>query len=89
MNGRLLKPDDVMRILGCKADKARDVMRRMPHVDLSGTGRRAVLRVWEADLIDWLNEQSQEAPRPKRVPKQQRKRNLEGPKLIPHRKEAI
>ena len=80
---RLLKPSEVAEQLGCGVDKARLLMGRMKHLDLSaGNGIRRDLRVWERDLVSWITENMSD-PMPER---KKGRKPTKKPALIPYRK---
>ena len=85
---KLLKPADVMQIVGCKRDKALSIMRQCDHIDLSD-GRRANLRVREVDLLGWLDSKTVTPKEAEKAVKRPVKAIPRGSvKLIPYKKEA-
>lgn len=90
---KLLTRQDIERLFGCKKDKALELMRKMPHLNI-GTAKKPVLRVRAEVASTWLhaNEVKPEDQKPRKKEQQPvpfyppPKLVSDGKHLIPRRK---
>lgn len=90
---RLLCRQDIEKLFGCKKDKALELMRRMPHLNI-GTAKKPVLRVRAEVASAWLHanevkptEQKPKAKERKPTPVYPRPKLVsDGKHLVPRRK---
>lgn len=63
---KMMTAKDVAGIIGCCENKAREMMRNMPHFIAPGGKARKALRVWQSDFMQFLRNNTVDPTQPRK-----------------------